>query len=229
MMRFASVSLAVLGLIAGCPSTPPDPDAPAGDVPRLDAPWDVRMGICIGDDECEDGNFCNGRERCEPTSAMADGRGCVPSRGRPCLAAQTCDESMDRCITDCGASRDADADGEDAIECGGADCDDADPLRYPDAVEVCDDEDRDEDCDPATFGGRDLDRDGSVSSSCCNVSATGVRACGDDCNDVLRGVRPTASSGTTPGMRNKRSAATSRRTRAEYGPSSMTRRLTATR
>ncbi len=187
---FAAITL--LGAISGCTSAPSGSDASPADV-GVDVLVDARASRCVGDEECEDGSYCNGRERCEPTSATADQRGCVASRGRPCLPAQTCDESMDLCITDCGASRDADMDGEDAQVCGGRDCDDADPLRHPGATEVCDDEDRDEDCDPTTFGTRDLDRDGATSSACCNVSTSGVRACGDDCNDVMRGVRPSAS------------------------------------
>ncbi len=192
-MRCLLVLWAVCFSLAGCPSTPSYPDAPGADASGIDAPLDARTGRCVGDDECSDGNFCNGRERCEPTSATADERGCVPSRGRPCLPAQVCEEATDTCVTDCGVSQDADGDGEDARVCGGSDCDDRDPLAYPGAMEVCDDENRDEDCDPSTFGGRDLDRDGSVSSACCNVSSTGARSCGDDCNDVLRSVRPTAT------------------------------------
>src|SRR5262245_33664340 len=53
---------------------------------------------------------------------------------------------------DAPCSTDADADGHRAMACGGDDCDDADPLRYPGRTEVCDDAGHDDDCDPATLG-----------------------------------------------------------------------------
>ncbi|MBX7193488.1 MAG: putative metal-binding motif-containing protein [Sandaracinaceae bacterium] len=169
----------VLAAHAGCPTDPP-----GGGV-------DARSGACTGDDDCSDGLFCNGRERCEPMSAGADGRGCVAPRGRPCLDVQLCEEADDRCVTDCGVERDADGDGLDAEECGGRDCDDADPLRFPGNVEVCDGEAHDEDCDATTFGPRDLDHDGAIDAACCNEDASGVRSCGEDCDDTRRNVRPT--------------------------------------
>jgi hypothetical protein len=89
-------------------------------------------------------------------------------------------------------SADADADGHDAIECGGDDCDDADAMRHPGATEVCDAANVDEDCDPHTVGILDADGDGSVSSTCCNVAIDGVRICGDDCDDGAPSRRPGA-------------------------------------
>ena len=80
--------------------------------------------------------------------------------------------------------------GYDAAELGGPDCDDADPLRHPGLLEICDAADHDEDCDDATFGERDLDRDGAFDARCCNEDGAGVRTCGDDCDDARRGVRP---------------------------------------
>jgi hypothetical protein len=52
--------------------------------------------------------------------------------------------------------------------CGGSDCDDFDPNRYPGRLEVCDDYGHDEDCNSFTFGHRDNDRDGFVDSACRN-------------------------------------------------------------
>ncbi|NIR42197.1 MAG: hypothetical protein GWN79_04495, partial [Actinobacteria bacterium] len=68
----------------------------------------------------------------------------------------------------------------DSLACGGSDCDDSDPNRFPGNTEICDSEGVDEDCDPETLGDRDVDGDGQVSAECCN----GAR-CGGDCADRL--------------------------------------------
>jgi hypothetical protein len=72
--------------------------------------------------------------------------------------------------------RDADGDGVEGWVCGGNDCDDADPRRFPGNPEVCDAAGFDEDCDPNTFGDRDLDGDRFVDARCWNDPAQrGVR------------------------------------------------------
>jgi hypothetical protein len=84
---------------------------------------------------------------------------------------------------------DKDGDGHNRIGCaGGDDCDDNDAKRYPGAVEVCDALDRDEDCNPSTFGVRDADGDGHPDARCCNVQSNGRRVCGTDCNDAQPGI-----------------------------------------
>jgi hypothetical protein len=80
---------------------------------------------------------------------------------------------------------DADGDGARDVACGGTDCDDANPARYPGAMEVCDAADVDEDCDAETYGFRDADGDGFPDARCCNGTN-----CGDDCNDMRPGVNP---------------------------------------
>jgi hypothetical protein len=127
--------------------------------------------------ECDDGLFCNGVESC-------DAAGCAPG-APPCALSQTCDEAARECRTDCALALDGDGDGHDAIDCGGDDCDDADPARYPGAIETCDAAQRDEDCDPHTFGDTDRDGDAFVDARCCN----GDR-CGDDCDDERASVHP---------------------------------------
>ncbi|MCB9659516.1 MAG: hypothetical protein H6726_17860 [Sandaracinaceae bacterium] len=137
--------------------------------------------VCGQHADCDDGQFCNGPERCLPASADADPRGCVLGTP-PCLAGQTCDET-DHCITNCSLDSDADRDGHAAIGCGGDDCDDADANRFPSNLETCDDG-HDEDCDFATVGTLDADADGQVSATCCNDRGTNAEpVCGPDCDD----------------------------------------------
>jgi len=128
--------------------------------------------LCTTDEDCNDGLFCDGEERCEMGVCMAS--------APPC--AGVCNEELNRCA-DCS---DADGDGAFDAACGGTDCDDADPERYPGAPEICDDDD--EDCDDSTFGDEDIDRDGFVSAACCNGDN-----CGDDCADRIAAIHPGAT------------------------------------
>ncbi|WP_196140311.1 putative metal-binding motif-containing protein [Aliikangiella sp. G2MR2-5] len=94
----------------------------------------------------------------------------------------------EQCVT-----ADADGDGIDSIACGGSDCDDNDPNRYPGNVEVADGRGHDEDCDPSTHGGRDLDGDGFESATAFNLDAGGTRISGLDCDDTRADVNPATS------------------------------------
>ena len=149
---------------------------------------DNDANVCAEDSDCDDLLFCNGVERCSPDEDMADEQGCV-SGAPPCTSGQTCSEEEDRCETDCNQNSDADDDGSDAVNCGGRDCDDGDPTRYPGNAEVCDGDD--EDCDHTTIG-PDLDEDGHVSMECCNAQPDGSMLCGRDCDDSFEGVNPDA-------------------------------------
>jgi hypothetical protein len=111
----------------------------------------------------------------------------------PCADTSTCDEGAGICRANCTLTEDADADGHAAVECGGDDCDDNDPLRYPGNTEVCDDDSRDEDCDSSTFGVRDADGDGATDRRCCNLSEGGSLLCGTDCDDTRAAINPMAS------------------------------------
>jgi alpha-tubulin suppressor-like RCC1 family protein len=152
---------------------------------------------CRIDDDCDDGLYCNGRERCEEDG---DFKFCVVSELGPCIP-ENCDEAHKRC--DCSAAEaDHDGDGLKAAGCVSgnekADCDDGDVARFPTNSEVCDPADptHDEDCDPTTFAGLggdgDDDGDKYVSSSCANyltyqlsrhLGGERRKHGGGDCND----------------------------------------------
>ncbi len=157
----------------------------------LDAPADTNTGTCRGDMECADGVFCNGTERCMPGAIGSNGHGCLSVvDSMACLPGQTCDEANQRCVASCAHAPDADGDGHRAADCGGDDCNDADPNRFPGNPEVCDAMNHDEDCDARTFGFRDVDMDSYVDRQCCNTGTAGVMNCGDDCNDSRPNVHP---------------------------------------
>jgi|GEM_PF-1807528 len=65
--------------------------------------------------------------------------------------------------------RDTDADGHYALDCGGQDCDDSRPTRFPGAVEQCD--------------GLDTDCDGALPADEQDADADGDLACQSDCDD----------------------------------------------
>ncbi|HLU66126.1 MAG TPA: putative metal-binding motif-containing protein [Kofleriaceae bacterium] len=85
---------------------------------------------------------------------------------------------------DC-SNPDEDGDGQDRVACGGADCDDSRADVFSGGVEICDAANLDEDCNPTTFGQRDLDGDGYIDAACCNGAN-----CGDDCDDSFAGAHP---------------------------------------
>lgn len=158
-------------------------------VAACEAPSVVTDGGSPGapcDDEaaCQDGVFCNGRERC---TFVIDRRYCVVGTP-PCTG--LCDESGGGC-GDCMPD-DADRDGHAAVGCGGDDCNDANAAIHPGALEVCDGFGVDEDCIPATFGIRDDDRDGATANHCCNPNGDGY-VCGPDCDDRYSAIGPHAA------------------------------------
>lgn len=135
---------------------------------------------CERDSDCDDLRFCNGNEECDY------GR-CAPAEFTCIGDNYVCDEGMKICRCE---EPDADRDGAYSVQCGGTDCDDDEARRYPGAAEACDAADRDEDCDTATFGSRDLDGDGHTDTACANVSAAGEITGGTDCDDTRAGTHP---------------------------------------
>ncbi|MBK7862713.1 MAG: putative metal-binding motif-containing protein [Archangiaceae bacterium] len=149
-------------------------------------------GPCSADDDCDDGQYCTGIERCRPTNPAADRRGCI-SPNPACLAGQFCVEVGNRCMSPCGdwvrdgngdpvltdglptSNRDDDRDGDGVndAECGGVDCDDLDPHRRPGLEEVCDPLGHDEDCNEATWGALDRDLDGHLDARCFHAGPDG--------------------------------------------------------
>ncbi len=99
--------------------------------------------------------------------------------------------ATDGAAPDVGACPDRDGDGHRDARCGGDDCDDNDPNRYPGNTEVCDAAGHDEDCNPATLG-PDGDGDGFVSTACCDAQTDGTLLCGTDCDDTRATVNPSA-------------------------------------
>lgn len=164
-------ALLAIGLLGGC----------SDDAPTTDA----GPSTCGSDADCDDLIFCNGLEVCDPGAPDARADGCRPPAAPACATPDVCDETLDECVADCV---DADGDGAAALSCGGSDCDDGDPDRYPTNQEICDTEGRDEDCDPSTFGDKDQDDDGAIDAICCNGDQ-----CGTDCDDTRAEVRPGAT------------------------------------
>ncbi len=89
---------------------------------------------------------------------------------------------------------DRDGDGAEAVECGGSDCNDADARVYPGNIENADHADpgKDDDCDPRTFGQRDVDGDGYFDNRYYNIDSRGQRYGGTDCDDTNPAIIPGA-------------------------------------
>lgn len=153
-----------------------------------------QVSLCARDLDCSNGRYCDGQERCLPGTVEAGPDGCVPGEP-PCTGADvSCNEDRDACeVAEC----DSDGDGHLRHACGGDDCDDNDPRVHGGAVEVCDADGLDEDCDPSTIynagpGANDGDRDGDgyVDVRCFNIRDDGTENRGTDCDDTAPTINP---------------------------------------
>jgi hypothetical protein len=93
---------------------------------------------------CDDGDPCNGAERCDAVD------GCRAGPPPSCNDADVC--TIDSCTAGVGCTYepfDGDGDGVASRACGGTDCDDRDAAIRPDASEICDNG-RDDNCDDVT-------------------------------------------------------------------------------
>ena len=154
-------------------------------VPVIQLPV-IAPTTCLSNSDCNDGKFCDGQELCVNHL-------CKAATTPACKDGQVCNETADRCLDAHCANPDQDGDGVSSIECGGTDCDDADPHRYPGNPEICDPVNpmHDEDCDPQTIGERDQDHDGYTDSICGNVQPGNTQLNGNDCNDRVATIHPT--------------------------------------
>ena len=210
-MVAAALVACLNGCTEGATATDGGTDVPVASDVSVDVATDVGSDVvasgCLRDEECSDGLFCNGVERCSVGAPGASARGCVSAAAGACASGQTCDEAADRCADACP---DADRDGHRVGSCGGDDCDDTDPMRYPGRAEVCDATGHDEDCDPCSVAGASGDGDGDgdtfIGLRCTNrfsgaapttcdpqntrVDAARMVVAGADCDDADRNVRP---------------------------------------
>lgn len=85
---------------------------------------------------------------------------------------------------------DKDRDGHLTTAAGGDDCDDNDRNRYYGNIEVADFDGHDEDCNPATIGNLDQDRDGYVDCRVFNWTSHIDVNVGEDCDDGRTNVNP---------------------------------------
>jgi hypothetical protein len=147
-VRALSLAPLALGLLVGCGDVKSQQRPDAAVNPPVDA-----LLKCVTGADCDDGQYCNGIETCEPENARANALGCVAGES-PCSVDQLCDPTPGACVNRCEFNPDLDGDGEHSTTCGGRDCDDNNAAVSSTATEICDAFNGDEDCNPNTVGGK---------------------------------------------------------------------------
>lgn len=198
-LRTSLPLLAASALLLGCGNKDGSPSKESregtGGMDGMGGEPNEPAAACDEDEECDDHFYCNGEERCIDNLCR---------QGEPIDCDDGIDCTVDRCVEstqECESEApDEDGDGHVDASCEdrrgnplGDDCDDNDSLRYPGNQEICDPENRDEDCDPTTFGTVDSDGDGYIDAACCNEDDDGELNCGMDCDDQKPNVNPTAT------------------------------------
>lgn len=102
----------------------------------------ARCRFLPDDSSCQNGVVCDGQEVCSNKNGCIAGAPKTCSDGDPCTI-DTCDEATATCKAE---PRDADADGDPDVHCGGGDCNDVEPLASSKQAEVCENN-VDDDCD----------------------------------------------------------------------------------
>lgn len=197
MARRTSLLTALLGAVfalCACTDDAPAPaddaavtDAPAADTSEGDAP--VSDVACATNQDCDDGVYCNGAERCAGGLCAP---GVDPCDDRYSCTRDVCDEAGRRCtrVPDDSMCGDTNA-------CNGVErCDPTSPGALPgtgcqpvreDSLVDCDDRNTCtlDACDErlgCVHSPRDLDGDGYVAAS-CTLDGTPSGPPGNDCND----------------------------------------------
>lgn len=152
---------------------------------------------CLEDDECQDGDVCNGEEYCDLGTHTCKRRAPLMCEAPDACHAVTCDP-REGCLA---VLMDVDGDGHAPTSLGscGTDCDDSDPTVYTGAVERCDGIDHD--CDGSVESEvaearcyRDADGDAFGDpldfTVTCEACETGWVARPGDCYDADADVNP---------------------------------------
>lgn len=115
---------------------------------------------CDSDEDCNMGRPCLGEWYCDPEFACQFLSLVNCSDDDECTD-DSCDDERGGCVH---VTRDGDGDGHGDSDCGGDDCNDADPLVSPSAIEICNE--ADDDCD------------GDVDEGCCPEGEACLTECG---------------------------------------------------
>lgn len=130
----------------------------------------------VDDTVCSAGASCDYRKGCLQGKACATSADCTDADG--CTANERCDPTLARCVWDV---LDRDGDGDAPLSCGGTDCNDANGLVGPSAIDGCDGVDND--CDGTVDEASRCGAGETCTAGECACSA-GFTGCGFECVDT---------------------------------------------